>query len=134
MGQSPEARFWENVDKSGDCWLWRGYLKPNGYGTFYPGGGRGAPKVYAHRYAYELVVGPIPEGAEIDHTCNVRCCVNPAHMEPVSHRTNLDRAVERRTQCKHGHTLADAYRIAGNRVCRTCRIEASRRTRAKVRA
>lgn len=84
-------RFWPNVDKSGDCWLWTGYIKPNGYASFYPGGGRHVPKVYAHRWSYEAANEPIPEGLEIDHLCHVRHCVNPAHLELVTHRENLDR-------------------------------------------
>lgn len=84
-------RFWPNVDKSGDCWLWTGCLKPNGYAHFYPGGGRHVAKVYVHRWAYEATRGPIPEGLEIDHLCHTRHCVKPSHLELVTRRENLDR-------------------------------------------
>ena len=116
-------RFWPNVVKAGACWLWTGYIKPNGYASFYPGGGRHVAKVYAHRFSFEQVNGPIPDGMEIDHTCNIRSCVNPAHLEMVTHRTNLDRAIERRTHCKHGHPFdaENTYTWRGNRFCRTCR-------------
>lgn len=84
-------RFLSWVRKTDACWYWTGYLKPNGYASFYPGGGAHVPKVYAHRWSYENHVGPIPEGLQIDHLCNVRHCVNPQHLDVVTHRTNLDR-------------------------------------------
>lgn len=134
QGMGAEERFWPKVDRSGDCWLWLGYIKPNGYASFYPGGGRHVSKVYAHRFSYELANGLIPDGMEVDHTCNVRHCVNPRHLEAVSHRANLDRAVERRTHCKYGHSFDDAYLISGNRVCRTCAVQRERVKRAGRRA
>lgn len=91
---TPAQRFWRNVDMTGDCWLWTGYVKPNGYATFYPGGGRHVSKVYVHRFAYAAVHGPIPDGLEIDHLCSVRHCVNPDHLEAVTRRVNLDRRNE----------------------------------------
>ena len=90
-GRTPAERFWPQVKKTDTCWLWTGYLKPNGYASFYPGGGRHVAKVYAHRFVYELMRGPITDGLQIDHLCSVRHCVNPAHLELVTHRTNLDR-------------------------------------------
>lgn len=124
-GRSAAERFWANVDKSADCWLWTGYLKPNGYASFYPGGGRHVSKIYVHRFAYELARGPIPDGLEVDHLCNVRHCVNPAHLEAVSRATNLERRDARTTTCRRGHeyTAANTYRAPGNpqnRYCRTC--------------
>lgn len=79
----PAERFWQKVDTSGDCWLWRGWRFPRGWGRF----GLEAKKsdkgyhymtyISAHRFAYEQVNGPVPEGMEIDHLCRVRCCVRP---------------------------------------------------------
>lgn len=131
--RTAQERFWLNVEKSETCWLWIGYIKPNGYASFYPGGGRHVSKVYAHRFAYELVSGPIPDGMEVDHTCNVRNCVNPEHLEAVTHRTNLDRAKDRRTHCKAGHALTEdnLYEWRGNRRCRTC-IRALRRKSTSI--
>jgi hypothetical protein len=80
------ARFWEKVDRSGDCWTWTASDNGQGYGQFYLRSGR---KVHAHRYAYEAVVGPIPAGLELDHLCANPSCVNPRHLEPVPHRTNM---------------------------------------------
>ena len=121
--KTPAERFWPHVEKTETCWLWTGYIKPNGYASFYPGGGRHVYKVYAHRFAYEMLAGPIPEGLEIDHLCNVRHCVNPDHLEPVTYRENTDRRVDRKTHCKNGHPFDDAnsYLWRGNRYCRACR-------------
>lgn len=123
-----EAKFWSHVDRGGDgnCWLWTGTLKSNGYASFYAGGGRGASKVYAHRYAYELLVGPIPTGSEIDHLCRTRHCVNPEHLEPVTHAENMRRGEGfagrnvRKETCPNGHPL-DGVLPNGHRFCSTCR-------------
>ena len=76
------------------CWLWTGGIQPKGYGTF-----RFRGKHYlAHRAAYEMFVGPIPDGLEIDHTCCVRHCVNPDHLEPVTPSENVLRSYRRRKE------------------------------------
>lgn len=67
------------------CWLWLGGLCNNGYGRAFDG----VRIRLAHRLAWELLVGPPPP--EFDHRCNVRCCVNPAHLDPVSHKINCVR-------------------------------------------
>lgn len=89
------VRFWSKVLVGDDCWGWTGALKDNGYGEFGSGRktARGSPEVvYAHRYAYESLVGPVPEGLELDHLCRNRACVRPDHMEPVKHKENCRRA------------------------------------------
>ena len=118
-----EARFWSKVDKSGDCWLWTGRLEALGYARCRVDGER----VYAHRYAYELEVGPIPDGMEIDHLCRVRHCVNPTHLEAVTHRENLRRSPiqvtsvnARKTHCPYGHPYSNRD-SRGWRECGTCR-------------
>jgi hypothetical protein len=79
------------VDARG-CWIWGGAIASNGYGTVQTAEG---PKL-AHRRAYEKLVGPIPEGTEIDHLCRVRACINPAHLQPVTHQINMQRAAQDR--------------------------------------
>lgn len=71
------------------CWLWTGNLSDNGYGVVEVRDRRRR----AHRVAYELVHGPIPSGLEPDHLCRVRCCINPAHLEPVTRQLNTLRGL-----------------------------------------
>jgi HNH endonuclease len=81
-----EQRFWAKVDQ-GDgtgCWLWTGAKLHGGYGHMRGG----TADTTAHRIAYELLVGPIPKGLEIDHLCRVRACVRPDHLEPVTRAEN----------------------------------------------
>lgn len=86
------AKFWlrvDNTDSADECWTWTGYTEAkSGYGRLSFGGARS----YAHRVAYELAVGPIPEGLDLDHLCRVRNCVNPTHLEPVTRGENVRRA------------------------------------------
>lgn len=72
------ARFWEKVDRAEGCWLWTG-AKSSGYGKIQRGQ-RGAGYVWAHRVAWELTVGPIPDGLQVLHACDNPPCVNPAHL------------------------------------------------------
>ena len=132
-----ERRFWAKVDFNGpnwqstNCWRWTASLR-HGYGQV---SWRRVPTP-AHRVAYQLLVGPIPEGLYIDHLCRNPSCVNPAHMEPVSHRENILRGSNpaaqnaRKTHCIRGHPFNEintAYEKKGRR-CRTCR---RRQQRAK---
>jgi hypothetical protein len=72
------------------CWLWQGWVNERGYGTLAVEG----QTRRAHRVSYEEYVGPIPEGHELDHLCRTRHCINPGHLEPVSHEVNVQRAAE----------------------------------------
>lgn len=135
--EAPEAWFWSQVDASGDCWLWTsagiGDSK-NPYG----GVTWNHVRCVAHRVAYELLVGPVPEGLVLDHLCRVKRCVNPDHLEPVTNRENILRGYgitareARRAECVNGHSLADAYRRnTGYRRCRVCCADQQRAHRAR---
>ena len=131
LSKKQESRFWSRVDKSGGfdaCWPWTGYTrKNNGYGNF----GVNGITYYTHRLAYELINGSIPEGLTIDHLCRRRDCVNPAHLEAVTLRTNILRSPTsaaainaRKTHCKYGHLLTGSnlatWNTRGDRVCKKC--------------
>jgi hypothetical protein len=113
------------VTESG-CWIWDKALADHGYGPFYFNNAHH----YAHRIAYELYKGEIPKGMTIDHLCRVRCCVNPDHLEAVTHHENNMRGIStasrhaKQTHCIRGHrfTGENLYRppSRNERVCREC--------------
>jgi hypothetical protein len=132
---SLEQRFWSKVDRRGDdeCWPWTaGRLPGSDYGQFWVASA--GQNVGAHRVAYELLVGPIPEGAYLDHLCRNHPCVNPAHLEPVTCQENLLRgethaaANASKTHCPEGHPYdeTNTYHMGGRRICRTCSLRKSR--------
>lgn len=140
-------RFWSKVDKNGPvpayrpalgpCWIWTARCRP--YGVFSLPRVLGALKtVYAHRFAYELLVGPIPEGLELDHLCRVPRCCNPAHLEPVTRRENQRRGFgppgvnARKTHCLRGHPFEGSNLIVLRRGGRCCRLCAALRHKGPV--
>lgn len=129
----PEQRFWANVHRTDICWLWQGGTRSRGYGQMWDG----EKTIYAHRFAYELLVGPIPPGLTLDHLCRNPLCVNPDHLEPIPQGTNTLRGFgpparnARKTHCKRGHPLSgDNVRpvSGGGRRCMACaRLHSARR-------
>lgn len=148
MDKRLPPRFAEKfqVSDSG-CWVWIAGKTGGGYAAFHlsvdvaGSSVKRRTKVYGHRYAYELLVGPIPDGLTLDHLCRNPGCVNPEHLEPVSIRVNILRGNNlaarnaRKTHCKRGHELTGTnLRVnrGGGRACRACHNERSiRRYAAK---
>lgn len=142
-------RFWEKVAITPGCWLWLGCIGKDGYGLF--GMGSGETGIRAHRFAYETLIGPIPQDLHLDHVkargCTHRNCVNPDHLEPVTPRENAMRGdapavvLSRENRCKKGHPLTPENTKIGSNGRRTCRIcraawhhkyDRARRDRRKV--
>lgn len=104
-------RFWMKVQiEDSGCWRWTAAIDTTGYGRFKLG-----DKIEtAHRAAYLLFVGDVPDGLDLDHLCRNRWCCNPAHLEAVDRRTNLLR----------GNTLTAAHKAGvdcGFEKCRSCK-------------
>lgn len=116
------------------CWVWTGCRNNGrGYGQFRVGGRLDGKTKLVHRLVYDLLVGPIPEGLQLDHLCRNRACCNPAHLEPVTQEENRRRGLRGglNTHCLNGHeyTPENTYHYKGKpgrgreRVCRTCTRE-----------
>ncbi len=124
-GQRMEE-FLAQLERGGEgCWVWRGSKDRAGYGRI----SHARENALVHRLAYELLVGPIPDGLTLDHLCRNRACYNPEHLEPVTNKENVLRGVSpsaqhaKKTHCPRGHPYAgDNLYVArrGNRGCRTC--------------
>lgn len=135
LERSDQERFWEKVHKTETCWLWTGGKTGSGYGIF----GIQGRDWLAHRFAYQLLVGPIPTGFTLDHLCRIPLCVNPDHLESVTQQENTLRGIgpaaqnARKTHCPFNHPydlLNTDFRARGGRRCRTCARLYARRRRA----
>lgn len=123
--KTAEQRLSEFVLVTGFCWLWTGELQ-DGYGYVKA---HKTPRTTAHRYVYEYLVGPVPEGLQLDHLCRIRNCVNPDHLEPVTIAENVRRGQsfsarnKRKTHCNQGHEFTDAntIKVPNGRACKQCR-------------
>jgi hypothetical protein len=132
LAQRVFSRF--EVDLETGCWIWTGNVNAQGYGLILPNGSE--HRLRAHRAAYELTHGPIPEGMDIDHLCHNadadcpggadcrhRRCINPQHLEPVARGENVRRAATTRSTCRNGHPRTPENTMVkadGRRECRPC--------------
>lgn len=140
-------RFMNSIspEPNSGCWLWTAAIaNPQGYGRI----GKDGKDNYAHRVSYELFVGPIPDGLQLDHLCRMRSCVNPQHLEPVTRQVNIRRGNNGghnkiKTHCPKGHPYSgDNLYIScvgrkgapnGSRICRTCHAMYTVKRRARLR-
>lgn len=135
-----EPRFWSKVDFTGECWLWTACATSNGYGRYADRRFR-CRWILAHRRAYALQVGPIPNALTVDHLCRTKLCQRASHMELVSLPENIRRkglhgvaAVNAaKTHCPRGHALTPDSLRGGqrrrNRSCKRCSTERARERR-----
>lgn len=143
-------RLWAKVNKEGPvpetrpelgpCWVWTGKPDGKGYGQI-NAGRRPSKMLRAHRVAYELCVGPIPEDLQLDHLCRNRMCVRPEHLEPVTQRVNVLRGEgasarnSRVTECPKGHPYSGSnvkyHKTKGSRYCATCNRERATQNRIR---
>lgn len=135
---STVERFWRSFDRdaTSGCWVLK---KPNpkGYGVVRTTSGR---SMSAHRYAYSMLVEPVPDELQVDHLCRNRSCVNPSHLEPVTARENALRGespfikLHLAGTCVRNHPAHEFVYRQGRRACRACEREKAARYRAAKKA
>jgi hypothetical protein len=124
-----DVNFWVRVQLVNGCWLWIGSQKPTGYGLARVDGRTRR----VHQVLYQIMIGEIPEGLELDHTCRNPSCINPTHLEPVTHQVNMSRGrLASQTHCVNGHeyTPENTYirpKTVASRDCRICRADRVRK-------
>ena len=127
MKETPTIKVIERFSKNftiqeDGCWAWHGALrsKTTRRGVFK----HRYVSYIAYRFLYEIVKGPIGENLTLDHLCENPNCVNPKHLEPVTHQENMRRRFANQTHCKHGHILdtPDWAKKVGRRYCNTCHM------------
>lgn len=137
IGGTMAANVWSRILKTDPalCWPWLGGRVGRGYAqTRLTNGGK---SFYVHRFVYEEAFGPIPDGMEIDHTCAVKHCCNPAHLEVVTRAENMRRIFDRAAECKRGHPRLpeNTVTVGKQRRCLPClrlnRRESKRRIRER---
>lgn len=133
--ESEMSRYAAKYERSGDCLLWINPLDKDGYGAFY----FRRKNRRAHRFAYWLAYGDIPEGMVVNHKCKKRHCVNPQHLELLTPYENtmydsvsIGAINARKTHCKNGHPFDRKY--GKQRYCSICESAKRKRLNAKWRA
>lgn len=125
-----------HIDEETDCWLWAKPSHRDGYARARLNQKYQLVHRFMWKYAYDQ---PVPEGLELDHLCRNKACVNPAHLEPVTHLENVRRGTAgqweaKKTHCTRGHPYEGEHlRVnarSGKRACRTCEGARLRRARA----
>jgi hypothetical protein len=121
-----------HIAKTDHCWFWTGTVGSDGYGRTRIRLPDGRMCHAAHRAVYEVFVGPIPEGLELDHLCRNRACVRPEHLDPVTREENIRRIPppEPATHCGNGHEFTEEN-TRWVRVCVTCSRDSTARYRSR---
>jgi len=132
LSPSDHARLWRRVDKSDGCWIWNG-ARGKGYDTYGRFNLRGRI-IRVHRLIYEILIGPIPEGLQLRHRCDIPYCVAPWHLIPSTGAENMRDMAEKgrgagrfsgATHCIKGHELTSEntyiFPSNGTRRCLTCK-------------
>lgn len=129
------SRFWDKASPCpmSGCWIWTAAVNREGYAMFRLEGSA----QLGHRVSFVALRGAIPAGLQLDHLCRVRCCVNPAHLEPVTNEVNAARGWRPvRTHCPNGHPFDEQNTYlrpnGSGRMCKTC-VADSQRRRANTR-
>lgn len=113
------------------CWLWARAIDANGYGVIGWSENRKPKRFYVHRVVYDSLVGPIPEGLQLDHLCRVRHCINPSHLEPVTCLINTKRGANpkmvahKNGTCVKGHDKSNFYIRKNGKTayCKICKLD-----------
>jgi hypothetical protein len=131
-------RFTDKTMYCGDCIAWTASTNAKGYGTFR----MGKKRIDAHKVAYLLFVGPVPEGKELDHVCRNTRWVNTAHLQPVTRSLNIARiyrpyiSADRVDMfCFHGHEMVSLNTYidrTGKKHCRMCVNNRTKKYQAKL--
>jgi hypothetical protein len=135
--EKQKKRMFEKIINNGSCWIWTGAKNNHGYGQIGIKNYGKTKTVYVHRLLYTAFFGKIDGKFELDHLCRVPACVNPNHLEPVTHRENTMRGFgvasfhAKKIVCLRGHKF-DRVNNRGNRVCGICKNDLMKKRRHEL--